>query len=115
MRIFEPRPREIRVVFNPVPSQLREIGFDEWEERTIEVSKFDEFSDTFMVAYILDGVAECEAETGGATYVRKDTVVTFPKKVTVKWDVQSTIKMKFKNFDYDFEEYDPSLKPMPPT
>ncbi|WP_294945941.1 cupin domain-containing protein [Sulfurivirga sp.] len=88
---------EIRLIRNPDPQQLDELGVRDWPIWEKEVSTFPWTYDATETCYILEGRVTVTPEGGEPVTIEAGDLVTFPAGMSCVWEIHAPIR-KHYNF-----------------
>ncbi len=87
---------EIKVVKNPVPSDLEKLGVRSWPIWTKEISTFPWSYDEPETCLFLEGEVVVTPDGGAPVSVGKGDLVTFPSGMSCTWKVLKPVRKHYR-------------------
>ena len=85
----------IKVVNNPSPEELEQLGVKRWPIWEKEISEFPWYYDSEEVCYILEGAVVVTPEDGEPVRMGKGDLVTFPAGMSCRWKIEQDLKKHY--------------------
>ncbi|BBP43797.1 cupin domain-containing protein [Thiosulfativibrio zosterae] len=86
----------IHIQHQPSQDQLQTLGVFNWPIWEKESSAFDWFYDAEETCYLLEGQVVVSYGKGEAVSFGAGDLVTFPKGLTCRWDIQKAVKKHYQ-------------------
>jgi uncharacterized cupin superfamily protein len=87
---------EIKIVRNPTPEQLSELGVKTWSIWTKEASEFPWTYEEEETCYFLEGDVVVTPEGGEPVEVGQGDLVTFPRGMSCTWQVRGAVRKHYR-------------------